>query len=147
MVMRSCLVAVLLGCAAPAWAQSPATAAIVVLVVDQTGGVVEGATVAVVNKATGAARELTSGSDGAATSTALALTGPYAVRVTKTGFTADDVTDLSLRTGETATVRVRLVASGGKTEVVVFGTNQGVRADPQIGRRLDSPTIDETSIL
>ena len=147
MAMRSCLVAALLACAAPALAQSPATAAIVVLVVDQTGGVVEGATVAVVNDATGATREVTSGSDGSATSTALTLTGTYTVRVTKTGFAADDVTDLTLRAGETATVKVKLVATGGKTEVVVFGTNQGVRADAQIGRRLDSPTIDETPIL
>ena len=45
---------------------------------------------------------------------------------------------MTLRAGETATVKVRLVASGGKTEVVVYGTTQGVRGDPQIGRRLDS---------
>ena len=38
-------------------------------------------------------------------------------------------------------------ASGGQTEVIVFGTNQGVRADAQIGRRLDSETIDEMPIL
>src|SRR5690348_12215892 len=115
MAMRSCLVAILLACAAPVWAQSPATAAIVVLVVDQTGGVVEGAAVAVVNNATGATREATSGSDGAATTSALQLTGTYTVRVTKTGFTADDVTGLTLRAGETATVKVSLVATGGKT--------------------------------
>jgi carboxypeptidase family protein/TonB-dependent receptor-like protein len=137
----------LMAAATPALAQSPNTAAIVVLVVDQTGGVVDGATVAVINNATRATREATSGADGAATATALSLTGTYTVRVTKTGFTADDVTDLTLRAGETATVRVKLVATGGQTEVVVYGTNQGVRADAQIGRRLDSPTIDETPIL
>jgi len=42
---------------------------------------------------------------------------------------------------------VTLVASGVRTEVVVFGTNQGVRADAQIGRRLDSGTLDEIPIL
>ena len=52
-----------------------------------------------------------------------------------------------MRAQETATVKVTLVASGGKTEVVVYGTTQGVRADAQIGRRLDSATIDETPIL
>ena len=31
--------------------------------------------------------------------------------------------------------------------MTVYGTTQGVRADPQIGRRLDGPTIDETPIL
>ena len=30
---------------------------------------------------------------------------------------------------------------------MVYGTTQGVRADAQIGRRLDSATIDETPIL
>ena len=64
-----------------------------------------------------------------------------------TGFTAEDVTGLTLRAGETATVKVKLVASGGKSEVTVYGTTEGVRADAQIGRRLDSPQIDETPIL
>jgi hypothetical protein len=57
------------------------------------------------------------------------------------------VNDIALRAGETATVRVKLVASGGKTDVTVYGTTQGVRGDAQIGRRLDTETIDETPIL
>ena len=67
--------------------------------------------------------------------------------MSKAGFTAEDVNDLGLRSGETATVKVTLVASGVRTDVVVFGTNQGVRADAQIGRRLDSGTLDEIPIL
>jgi hypothetical protein len=137
----------MLALAVPALAQSPNTSAIVVLVVDQTGGVVEGANVTVVNDATGASRDAMSTGDGSATITALSLTGAYTVHVTKPGFTAEDAANLSLRAGETATVKVTLVASGGQTEVVVYGTNQGVRADAQIGRRLDSATIDETPIL
>ena len=133
--------------ATSAAAQSPSTAAIVVLVVDQTGGVVSDAGVTVANTATGATREVRSGSEGAATISALALTGTYTIHVSKAGFTAEDVSDLGLRAGETATVKVTLVASGVRTEVVVFGTNQGVRADAQIGRRLDSGTIDEIPIL
>ena len=147
MSMRILLAMLLSALAVPALAQSPNTAAIVIVVVDQTGAVVKGANVAVINNATGATREAVSGSEGAATVSALPLTGTYTIHVTKTGFTADDVTDLTLRAGETATVKVKLVASGGKTEVTVYGTTQGVRADSQIGRRLDSPTIDETPIL
>jgi hypothetical protein len=128
-------------------AQSPNTAALVVLVVDQTGGVVTDAAVTVTNVATGATREGRSGPDGVMTASALPLTGTYTVHVTKTGFTADDARDLALRNGETATVKVTLVASGGQTGVVVYGTNQGVRADAQIGRRLESETIDEIPIL
>ncbi len=128
-------------------AQSPNTAGLVVLVVDQTGGVVSDAAVMITNAATGATREAPSGPDGVVTAPALSLTGSYTVHVTKIGFTAEDVNDLALRAGETATVKVTLRASGGQTAVVVYGTNQGVRADAQIGRRLESETIDEIPIL
>jgi len=130
-----------------AFAQSPNTSTIIVFVVDQLGAVVKDATVSVTNNQTGAVRESASGVDGAATFPALSLTGTYTIHVAKPGFVADDVTGLGLRAGETASVRVKLVASGGKSEVTVYGTNQGVRADPQIGQRMDSPAIDETPIL
>ena len=137
----------LLAFAAPSLAQTPNTAGIVVAVVDQTGGVVRDAAVTIVNNATGASRAAVSNDGGLATISALPLTGTYTVNVSKSGFTANDVADLTLRAGETASVKVTLVATGGKTEVVVYGTTQGVRADAQIGRRLDSATIDETPIL
>ena len=133
--------------ALPALAQTPNTAAILVVVVDQTGAIVRDARVAVLNDATAASRETMSGADGLATIAALPLTGTYAVNVTKAGFTAENVPNLTLRAGETATVKIKLVATGGKTDVVVYGTTQGVRADPQIGRRMDAPAIDETPIL
>jgi hypothetical protein len=133
--------------AAPAAAQTPNTAALVVTVVDQTGAVVPDAKVSVVNSATGATRDLTSSVNGSATVGALPLTGHYKVSVTKTGFVSEGVQDLTLRAGETATVKIKLVATGGTSEVTVYGTNQGVRADPQIGRRIDSETVDATPIL
>ena len=129
-----------------ALAQSPNTSGIVVSVVDQTGGVVQNAAVTVINTATGASRAAVSNDRGVATISALPLTGTYTIQVSKSGFTANDVTDLTLRAAETASVKVTLVASGGNTDVVVYGTTQGVRADAQIGRRLDSATIDETPI-
>ena len=146
-VMRACLVILVSALAAPAMAQSPNTATLVVVVVDQTGAVVNDAKVSVTNSATGATRETVSGADGSASIAALSLTGTYTISVAKPGFTADDVKDLTLRAGETATVNLKLVASGGQTEVTVYGTTQGVRADAQLGRRLDDSTIDETPIL
>ncbi len=146
-VVRSWFVLFCLVLAMPAMAQSPSTAALTVVVVDQTGAVVQDAKVSITNLATGATRDVQSGADGSASLPALSLTGTYKVSVTKQGFTAEDVTNLSLRAGETATIRVKLVASGGKSEVTVYGTTEGVRADAQIGRRLDSATIDETPIL
>src|SRR4030095_15683314 len=128
-------------------AQSPNTSTMIVTVVDQTGAVIRDAKISVTNTATGAVREAISGEGGSATIAALPLTGEYKVTVAMSGFTAEDVSGLTLRAGETATVKVKLVATGGKSEVTVYGTDQGVRADPQIGRRLDSERIDETPIL
>ncbi len=133
--------------AAPLAAQTPNTGTIVVTVVDQTGAIVKDAKVSILNTATGAVRDGVSGADGAFTSPALSLTGAYKVTVTKNGFTPESVSDLVLRSGETATVKVKLVATGGKSEVTVFGTSQGVRSDPQIGRSMDDERIDETPIL
>jgi hypothetical protein len=130
-----------------AHAQSPNTSSLIIVVADQTGAVVKDAKILVVNTATGAFREALSGSDGSATIAALPLTGTYNVTVTKEGFGPEERTDISLRSGETATLRVRLLVGAAKAEVTVYGTAEGVRADPQIGRRLDSPQIDETPIL
>jgi len=69
---------------APATAQSPNTATMIVVVVDQTGAVVKDARVSVVNSATGAVREMVSGSDGSVTIPALSLTGNYTVSVSRT---------------------------------------------------------------
>jgi hypothetical protein len=130
-----------------AFAQSPNTSTIVVLVTDQSGAVIKDATVTVINNQTGALREVPSGDDGAASIPALSLTGSYTVTVTKQGFGNEERNDVTLRAGETATLRVKLLVGTEKSEVTVYGTAAGVRADAQISRRLDSQTIDETPIL
>jgi hypothetical protein len=133
--------------AAPLAAQSPNTATMIVVVVDQAGAIVKDAKVSVVNTATGAMREAVSGSDGSATISALSLTGTYTVIVSREGFGNEERKDITLRSGETATLKVKLLVGSEKAEVTVFGTTEGVRADAQIGRRADSPLIDETPIL
>ena len=142
MVVFLCVVA-----ANAAFAQSPNTSTIVVLVTDPSGAVVKDAKVSLINTNTGAVREAVSESDGSATIPALSLTGTYAVSVSKPGFGSEEHKDITLRAGETATLKVKLLLGSERAEVTVYGTNQGVRADAQIGRRLDSPTIDETPIL
>ncbi len=141
------LLALVLFIAGPASAQSPNTATIVVDVLDQAGAVVKDAKVAVINNATGAERNVFSGSDGSATFPALSLTGTYTVNVSKEGFANEELKDITLRSGETATLKVTLPVGSEKAEVTVFGTTEGVRADPQIGARLDSQRIDQTPIL
>jgi hypothetical protein len=131
----------------PVAAQSPNTAAMIVSVVDQSGATVKDAKVTVVNSATAAKREALSGNDGSATISALPLTGTYKVTVSKPGFSNEELKDIVLRSGETATLRVKLLVGAATSEVTIYGTAEGVRADPQIGRRLDSTQIDETPIL
>src|SRR5262245_13213857 len=130
------LVALFACIAAPVAAQSPNTATMIVVVVDQTGAVVKDARVTVVNTATGAVRDAVSGSDGVATIPALSLTGTYTVGVSREGFGAEERTDITLRSGETATLKVKLLVGSEKGEVIVYGAADGVRADSQIGRRL-----------
>ena len=128
-------------------AQSPNTSTIVVLVTDQSGAMVTDAKVMVINTQTGDLREAPSGSDGSATFSSLSLTGAYRVAVSKQGFGNEERDDVTLRGGETATLKVKLLVGSEKAEVTVYGTTTGVRADPQIGRRNDSAQIDETPIL
>jgi Carboxypeptidase regulatory-like domain/TonB dependent receptor len=141
------LIALIAFIAASVAAQSPNTATIVVVVVDQNGAVVMDAKVSVVNTATGAVRSANSGDDGIATISGLSLTGTYTVEVSKQGFGNEELKDVTLRSGETATLKVKLLVGSEKAEVTVFGTTEGVRADAQIGRRLDSQQIDQTPIL
>src|SRR5215212_9807594 len=128
-------------------AQSPNTATMIVVVNDQTGAVIKDARVSVVNTATADSREAISGTDGTATFPALSLTGTYMVKVSREGFGSEERKDLTLRSGETATLKVTLLAGSQAAEVTVFGTAEGVRADPQIGLSLSTERIDETPIL
>src|SRR5207253_2760158 len=99
------------------------------------------------NSATGAVREAVSGNDGTATIPALSLTGTYTVGVSKQGFGNEERKDITLRSGETATLKVTLLAGSQSAEVTVYGTAEGVRANPQIGLPLNSPQINQTPIL
>jgi len=128
-------------------AQSPNTASMIVVVVDQAGAVVKDAKVSIVNDATGAVRDLDSGSDGSVTAPALSLTGTYTVTVSKDGFANEERKGITLRSGETATLKVTLTVGSSNAEVTVYGTSEGVHSNPQIGLALAATQIDETPIL
>ncbi len=141
------LILVFLSCVLVASAQSPNTASLIVVVADQTGAMMKDVRIVITNAATGAVREALSGNDGSASVQALPLTGTYTLSVSKTGFGNEERRDITLRSGETATFKVKLLVGSDKTDITVFGTAEGVRADPQIGRRFDTVQIDETPIL
>lgn len=132
---------------APAMAQSPNTASMIVIVADQTGALVKDAKVSVVNTATGDTRDAISGTDGAATFSGLSLTGTYKVTVSREGFGNEERSGLALRSGETATIKVTLLAGSQNAEVTIYGTAAGVRADPLIGLPLSTSEINETPIV
>jgi hypothetical protein len=141
------VIAVLAFVAGTTAAQSPNTATMIVVVVDQTGAVVKDAKASLLNTATGDSRNAVSSSDGSATFPGLSLTGTYTVTVAREGFGNEERKNLTLRSGETATVKVTLLAGSQTAEVTVYGTAEGVRADPQIGLPLRSEQIDQTPIL
>jgi hypothetical protein len=147
MIRRTAVLVASLLLSVSAFAQSPNTATVIVVAVDPSGAVVRDAAVTVTNAQTGIRREATTGSEGSATIAALPLTGTYTVAVNKTGFAADEVDGVVLRAGETATVRVRLNVAAADSQVTVYGTAEGVRADPQLGQRLDAERIEETPVL
>ena len=131
----------------PVAAQSPNTATMIVDVVDQNGSVVTDAKVSVVNTATGATREALSGTDGSATFPALSLTGTYMATISKDGFGNEERKDITLRSGETAQLKVTLLVGSSQAQVTVYGTAESVHSNPQIGLSLPSTQIDETPIL
>jgi len=129
------------------FAQSPNTASLVVVASDQSGAVVPGAQVTVINNDTGLVRDGITGIDGSVTVAALPIVGSCSVAVSKAGFTTETVQKVVLRALETASVRVRLTASGGSSEVTVYGTVEGVRADPELGQRLDAGEVEQIPLL
>jgi carboxypeptidase family protein len=144
--IQLCLTTLLLW-AVPASAQSPNTATLIVSVVDQTEAVVNDARISVINTATGGERDAMSQNNGAATIPALSLTGTYTVVVSKEGFDRAEVKDIVLRSGETASVKFKLLVGSAKAALTVYGTAEGIRADAQIGRPMDSSKMDATPIL
>jgi hypothetical protein len=141
--------AVLTALALPVHAQSPNTSTLVVRVIDQTGAVLPGATVTATSVTTGDVRDAITGPDGSVTMAALRLSGVYNVDASLIGFHSSTRRGIALRAGETARVDMVLNVAyiDNEPTITVYGTADGVRADAQIGRPLDSKTIDETPIL
>src|SRR5262249_30760541 len=104
--------------------------------------------ISITNQMTGLHRETRTDSSGYYSIAALPLTGGYKLVATKTGFTAQEVTGIELRAGETASFDVTLAPAGSHSEVTVFGTTEGVRSDsPELGNPLNLRKIDESPIF
>ena len=110
------LLAALLASAFITSAQVP-TGTISGVVQDESGALVPGAQVTITNKATGAARTLTTGQEGAYSATLLPA-GTYEVRATMAGFRTL-LRDATIETGSTTTVDMRLQVGQSKEVVTV----------------------------
>jgi len=128
-------------------AQSLNTASMVIVVLDQNGAAMNDAEISILNPATGEMRKAVSEDNGSATIPALAINGTYSVEVSKPGFAVEKREGVVLRSGETATLIVKLLIGSSTAEVIVYGTAEGVRTDPQSGDRFDSAQLNEIPVL
>ena len=126
--LRLCLLAVvlLLLAAFNMVGQTP-TGSISGTVIDETGAVVPGAEVIITNKATGAARTVTTASDGTYNAPSL-LAGQYELRVTVKGFRTT-IRDAEVAVGGTTAVELRMQVGESKDVVTVEAVSSQVEYD------------------
>jgi hypothetical protein len=139
-VLSSALLPVLL--AALVWAQGGATGAMTGQVVDPSGAVVPGATVKIVNHATGqVARTLKTDSSGSFTALLLPVAA-YDVTVSAPGFAPGTVNSVDVRITETTRMTAKLVPQTVKQEVEVQGEVESVETTTATtGEAIESNTI------
>jgi len=131
-----------------ALAQTPNTGAVRGQVVDQTGAAVPGTEIVLINQLTGLKRETHTDGSGYYALAGLPLTGQYQLVATKTGFANEELERIELRAQEAATFNIILHPAGAHSEVMIFGTTEGIRSDsPQLGTRLDLQKIDDTPVF
>ncbi|HJT70337.1 MAG TPA: TonB-dependent receptor [Terriglobales bacterium] len=126
--------------------QTPDTTALRGTVVDSSHAAVNGAEIAVVNRATSMKRTLETGASGDFYAAGLPV-GDYEVTTRKEGF-ATAASEMALAAGVTASLNVQLSPAPEQTKVTVTGTVGSVRNDmPQLGDRLGTFQITETPLL
>ena len=113
-----CGVVLMLTCATAAWAQFASS--LEGTITDSTGGLVPGASVTILNEATGATQTVTTTGAGYYRFTALPG-ATYTVRVTLTGFKTAVQEHIVLPSAETRTVNVTLASGQVVEEVTVSG--------------------------
>ena len=117
-------------------------------VLDQNRAVINGAEVVVINQVTGLRRDARTDMSGYYTIGGLPLTGKYKLTISAQGFAQHETSDIELRAGEAAVFDATLAPEGGRSEVTVLGTTDGVRGDAsQLGTRLDLEKIDNTPVF
>ncbi len=125
------------------------TSDIVGMVSTDSGATVSGATVTVVNTATGLSRATTTDSGGNFTVRNLPISGLYDVSVTSSGFQGERVEGLALSLGGTSDLNF-VLGSGAETDEIIVVAQRQVLADVAVGPSAsfglteleDAPTIN-----
>ena len=134
---------VLFALASPSDAQTSAT--LVVLVEDQSGAGLPGVAVALRHVATGAARSATTGDEGRAALSGLAV-GEYEVRATRDGFRPLVRSGIVLSVGEHASLTMPLQA-GAVEEITVTGAAPPVNTRTgELSYLVDQRTIEQIPV-
>jgi hypothetical protein len=102
------------------WAQSASTGALTGTVTDPSGGVVPGASVTLVNAATGQSQTTESGSNGVFRFSLLAP-GTYSVKVSAAGFKTTEVPSVVVNVTETPVVDAKMEVGETSQQVTVSG--------------------------
>jgi hypothetical protein len=135
------LVSLLAVCALGAWAQS--TASLSGTVSDPSGAVVPNAQVTVHSLATGEDRVVVTDSAGLYVVPSL-QPGDYKVRATATGFSAYEVTKVTLDVDREVTVNMRLAISAAGTTVQVQSAVQEIEAQTiTVGEVIDNTSVQD----
>ncbi len=114
-------------------------------IADQTGAIVPGSTITIVNDQTAASRSATSGGSGAYSFPALPI-GSYTVTVTKAGFSTEKVARVVVQADRTSTLNLKLRPGELTTSVNVTASAQLDTTDSTNGYILDAATIEKTPL-
>jgi hypothetical protein len=129
-------------------AQTPDTATIRGVVVDQTRAGIPGVQVTAKNAQSGLERSTQTDDTGRFSLAGLPISGEYEVTAKKSNFSEARLPGVTLAGGTTADVNLQLSVAGDETQVTVTGAAGEVRADqPQLGDRLDERQINEMPLL
>ncbi len=117
---------VLLAGTSAVWAQTASTGALTGTVIDQSGGVVAGATVTVTNNGTGQERTATTDSSGSY-KFSLLRPGNYSVKFSAPGFKTSTLPSVKISITETPVLDQKLEVGGQTIQVTVEATAEAIQ--------------------
>jgi len=141
------LLVVCVGAALPAWAQSASSGTVAGTVTDQSGAVVPGATVTLIDTATNTARSTTTNKDGHYILVDV-NPGIYNVSITKAGFATTKTEHQEVTVGSSLTLNLSLQVGGANVVVEVQATGAELQTmNATVGNDITSIAIDNLPSL